>query len=213
LLAYAPTGGYLILFGTGQLIEASDRSSNATQSYYAIIDVLPDKVSGRSQLTQRFLDGSDLRMAPHSKGWFIDFTQSVERSLHAGMLADGVVLFNTVLPGADMCSPTHSRSYVLNVLTGLPDDGIFTARLPNGETIAGAMLPDYAPVPLLLPQSTTISARDAQASIRQEKDYAVVQVTGEGRLAVTGSMKTKRRVGRISWREIANWRELHEAAK
>ncbi|MBV7538978.1 PQQ-binding-like beta-propeller repeat protein [Duganella sp. sic0402] len=213
LLAYAQTGGYLILFGTGQLIEAADRSSNAKQSYYAIIDVLPDKVSGRSQLTQRFLDGQDLPMEPASKGWFIDFSQPSERSLHAGVLADGAVLFNTVLPGADMCSPTHSRSYVLNVLTGLPDDGIFTARLPNGETIAGAMLPDYAPVPLLLPQSTTISTRDAQGKISQEKDYAVVQVTGEGRLAVTGSLKTRRRVGRLSWREIANWRELHEAAK
>jgi type IV pilus assembly protein PilY1 len=36
------------------------------------------------------------------------------------MLTDGVVLFNTVLPGADVCSPASSRSYALKVTSGLP---------------------------------------------------------------------------------------------
>ena len=213
LLAHASGGGYMVLFGTGQLIEAADRVSRTQQSYYAIIDNLLDSISGRRQLTQRFLDGADLPLAPGSKGWFIDFTQPSERSTHAGVLADGAVLFNTVLPGADMCSTTRSRSYVLNVLTGLPDDGLVTARLPSGEAIVGAMLPEYAPVPLLLPQSVVFSTRDALGRIRQEKEYALVQVFGSGEVARTGSMKASRRVGRLSWREIVNWRELHEAAK
>nr|WP_315260832.1 PilC/PilY family type IV pilus protein [uncultured Duganella sp.] len=213
LLAYANGGGYMILFGTGQLLAAADRASTAQQSYYALIDNLRDTISGRSQLTQRFLDGGDLALEPGSKGWFIDFSQPRERSTHAGILADGAVLFNTVLPGADMCGPTRSRSYLLSVLTGLPDDGLFTARLPSGEAIAGAMLPDYAPAPLLLPQSIAVSPRDALGRIRQEKNQVVAQVSGGGVIAATGSVKTTRRVGRISWREIANWRELHEAAK
>lgn len=213
LLAYAKGGGYMVMFGTGQLIAAADRASTAQQSYYALIDNLHDTISGRSQLTQRFLDGGDLAMAPGSKGWFIDFTEPKERSTHAGILADGAVLFNTVLPGADMCAPTRSRSYVLNVLTGLPDDGLFTARLPSGEAIAGAMLPDYAPAPLLLPQSIAVSTRDALGRIRQEKNQVVAQASEGGVITATGSVKTTRRVGRLSWREIANWRELHEAAK
>jgi type IV pilus assembly protein PilY1 len=213
LLAYAKAGGYMILFGTGQLIEATDRNSTAQQSYYAIVDNLQDSISGRSQLTQRFLDGSDMAMEPGSKGWYIDFTQAGERSVHAGVLADGAVLFNTVLPGADMCSQTRSRSYVLNVLTGLPDDGEFVARLPTDEAIVGAMLPDYAPSPSLLPLSVNHSARDALGRVRQEKSYAVVQPGGQGQVVATGSIKTARRSGRLSWREVPNWRELHEAAK
>ena len=217
LLAYARNGGYMVLFGTGQLIDAPDRATSTQQSYYAIIDNLQDTVSGRSQLTQRFLDGGDLPMEPGSKGWYIDFTQATERSVHAGVLRDGAVLFNTVLPGADMCSPTRSRSYVLNVLTGLPNDGEFFAvlpgNLPGNEMIVGAMLPDYVPSPLLLPQSAVHSGRDALGRIRQEKKYAVVRVGEAGQVVATGSIKANRRVGRLSWREIPNWRELHEAAK
>jgi type IV pilus assembly protein PilY1 len=32
-------------------------------------------------------------------------------------------------------------------------------------------------------------------------------------VSVAGSIKSTRRTGRLSWREIINWRELHEAAK
>ncbi|WP_202424213.1 pilus assembly protein [Duganella lactea] len=213
LLAYGRDGVYMILFGTGQLIETADRASTSQQSYYALIDNLHDVISGRSQLTRRFMDGGDLAMEPGSKGWFIDFTEPRERSTQAGILADGAVLFNTVLPGADLCSPTRSRSYALSVLSGLPDDGNFIARLPGGEAMVGAMLPDYAPSPLLLSPAMAVSTRDALGRIRQEKNYAVAQIGAGGLIVAAGSVKATRRVGRLSWREIANWRELHEAAK
>ncbi|WP_432382986.1 pilus assembly protein [Duganella sp. P38] len=213
LLAYAQGGGYMILFGTGRLIDIADRTSSAQQSYYALIDNLQDTISGRGQLTQRFLDGGDMPMEPGSKGWFIDFSEPTERSIQAGVLADGAVLFNTVLPGADMCGQTRSRSYVLSTLTGLPNDGRFTALLPDNGAIVGAMLPGYAPTPWLLPQSVSLGPRDAQGRIRQEKHAVVVQAGGQGQVVATGSMKATLAAGRLSWREIANWRELHEAAK
>ncbi|MYM68283.1 pilus assembly protein PilY [Pseudoduganella sp. FT55W] len=216
LLAYANVRGYMVLFGTGRMIEQGDRSSAASQSYYAIIDSLqtpPDIITGRKQLTQRFLDGSDMRMEPGSKGWYIDFTQPGERSINTGVLADGAVLFNTVLPGASMCSPTRSRAYALNVISGLPDDGNVIINTPQQETITGLMLPGYVPSPSLLRQSITRGPRDAIGRIRQEKSYTVVQVTEAGHVSAIGSMRATRRTGRLSWREIANWRELHEAAK
>ncbi|MTV39348.1 pilus assembly protein [Duganella radicis] len=216
LLAYANLRGYMVMFGTGRLIERADRAATARQSYYAIIDSLqspPDIITGRHQLTQRFLDGSDGRMAPGSKGWYIDFTQPGERSVNTGVLADGAVLFNTVLPGADVCSATRSRSYVLNVITGLPDEGSVTTASTHDAPITGLMLPDYVPTPMLLPQSVTRSGPDAIGRVRQEKTYAVVQAGSGGALTVSGSMTATRRTGRLSWREIVNWRELHEAAK
>ncbi|NVM78933.1 type IV pilus assembly protein PilY1 [Duganella sp. SG902] len=209
LLAFADVRGYMVMFGTGRLIEKADRSDLATQSYYAILDSLrspPEVVTGRRQLTQRFLDGTDMRMEPGSKGWYVDFTQPGERSLDTGLLADGAVLFNTVLPGADACATTRSRSYVLNVVSGLPDEGGVVASVPK-------TLPDYLPTPSLLPQAVTHGVADAAGGIRQEKAYAVVQVVGAGEVGVSGGMTSTRRVGRLAWREIVNWRELHEAAK
>jgi type IV pilus assembly protein PilY1 len=206
LLTYA-SQGYFVLFGTGRLIERSDRKASP-QSYYAIIDSLqtpPDVITGRHQLTQRFLDGRDMRMEPGSKGWYIDFTEEMERSINTGKLADGVVLFNTVLPGADVCRPASSRSYALNVTSGLPP--------AETTVIPGASIPDYAPLPVLLPQTVTRSAPDPFGRILQEKTYAIVVVTAAGPVVAIGSVRTTRRVGRLSWREIVNWRELHEAAK
>lgn len=213
LLAFAKVRGYVVLFGTGKLIEKTDRSvSLVSQSYYGIIDSLQtpqEVIPGRQQLTQRFVDGSGAPMDAQSKGWYLDFAPSGERSLHVGTLSDGALLFNTVLPGADTCSATHSRSYVLNPLSGLPDDGRFTAILPNNDV----MLPDYVPMPLLLPQSVTQSPRESTGRLLQTRDTAVVRVTSAGQVAVAGSIKAARRTGRLSWREIVNWRELHEAAK
>jgi len=209
LLAYANLRGYMVMFGTGSLIERADRASTAVQSYYAIIDSLqtpPDVIAGRHQLTQRFLDGSDGRISPGSKGWYIDFAQPGERSVYTGVLADEAVLFNTVLPGADPCSVTRSRSYALNAVSGLPDDGGVLAFGP-------VLLPDYASAPMLMLQSVTHSEPDAIGRIRQEKAYAVVQIAGAGAVRMSGGLKSTRRAGRLSWREIVNWRELHEAAK
>ncbi|WP_373991275.1 pilus assembly protein [Duganella sp. BuS-21] len=218
LLAYANSGGYIALFGTGKLIEPADRSTATatTQSYYAIIDSLRtpmESITSRRQLTQRFLDSRDGPLDPGSQGWYVDFVQPAERSVHAGLLADGAVLFNTVQPGADWCSPTHSRSYVLNVTTGLAKDGNIITSTPNQDVIVSLPVPGYVAAPSLLPQSVTRGERDAVGRVKQEKTYAVVQVTGAGQVAAVGSMRAARRVGRLSWREIVNWRELHEAAK
>lgn len=224
LLAFASVHGYMVLFGTGRLIEAADRdtATAVTQSYYAILDSLqtpPDVITSRHQLTQRFLDGSGAllsisgaRMDVDSKGWYLDFIEIAERSVNAGLLADGAVLFNTVLPGTDMCSPTRSRSYALSALSGLPEGG-FTAVLPGNEALVGLLLPFYAPAPVLLPPTVTSSARDALGRIVQENTYAMAQPGGAEPLTVVGRMKSIRRAGRLSWREVSNWRELHEAAK
>ena len=229
LLAYASERGYMVMFGTGRLIERADRAParHAPQSYYAIIDSQlspPVIVTGRHQLTQRFLDGatgdalfsiSGARMESGSKGWYIDFLQAEktgERSINSGILANGEVLFNTLLPGGDPCAATRSRTYVLNVLTGLADDSTVAAILPGDAPIVGSLLPDYAPTPALVPQSTTRESGGPAGRINVKTNAAVVNIGADGPVVV-GSMKSVRRSGRLSWREVANWRELHEAAK
>lgn len=232
LLAYAGERGYMVLFGTGRLIEKADRASatRSPQSYYAIIDSLqspPDLVTGRRQLTERVLDGGPdapllhvrgARMDSGSKGWYLDLLSSQttgERSIHSGLLSDGQVLFNTLMPGADACSVVRSRSYVLNVLTGLADGSSVAAISPANEAIVGLMLPDYAASPSLLPQSSVRRSDGPAGRIKVEKSAALVNVAANGAVqpVVAGSVKVTKRSGRLSWREVANWRELHEAAK
>ena len=223
LLAYANGGGYVVMFGTGQLIESADRSTGSAsqQSYYAIIDSLrnpPDLVSGRKQLTQRFVDAagdlfsiSGTPIENGSKGWFVDFPQAGERSIANGTLVDGELVFNTIQPDEDACSAPHGRSYAVNALSGLPDGSVTVSIQPDTPAMASLPLPEYASQPALLPQSVATTS-GAAGSIEQQKSYAMASVTTAG-VTQLATVKTRRRAGRLSWREVANWRELHEAAK
>ncbi|MYN17045.1 pilus assembly protein PilY [Rugamonas sp. FT107W] len=227
MLAYATGGGYMVLFGTGVLFDRTDLSAGGfvTQSFYGIHDSLSvpmDVVAGRRQLTERVLDASSANLfnlsgaeiAPGSKGWYLDFLQSSrtgERSIGSGVLAGGAVVFNTLLPGTDKCDASRSRTYVLNALTGLPE-GRSTASIDPAAPIVGLLQPMYPTMLALVPQSSSLSAPDPTGQVVVTKNYAVANVSA-GEVAVAGAVKVRLRSGRLSWREVANWRELHEAIK
>jgi len=232
LLAYADGGGYLVLFGTGKLIEKADRTSAsfAPQSYYAIRDSLRDPaevITSRSQLTQRVLSGnagaapfslSGAKMEFDSMGWYVDFLQAEttgERSIDSGVLAGGEVFFNTLLPGSDPCDKARSRTYAFNVLTGLTKDSA-VARLPTPpsteQPIVGQISDGYRATPSLLPVTSSRTPRDPTGRTHLLKELAVVNVTPWGSVTV-GRVKVQLRAGRLSWREVGNWRQLHEAVK
>lgn len=232
LLAYADGGGYLVLFGTGKLIETADRTSAgfAPQSYYAIRDSLRDPaevVTSRSQLTRRVLSGDasapslsvdGAKMEFDSMGWYVDFLQAEttgERSIDSGVLAGGEVFFNTLLPGSDPCDKARSRTYAFNVLTGLTRDGA-VARLPTPpsteQPIVGQISDGYRSTPSLLPVTSSRTPRDPTGRTRLLKELAVANVTPQGSVVV-GRVKLQLRAGRLSWREVGNWRQLHEAVK
>ncbi|MYM87965.1 pilus assembly protein PilY [Rugamonas sp. FT82W] len=227
MLAYATGGGYMVLFGTGVLFDRTDLLAGGfvTQSFYGIHDSLSvpmDVVAGRRQLTERVLDASSAELfniggaaiAPGSKGWYVDFLQSSrtgERSIGSGALAGGAVAFNTLLPGADKCDASRSRTYVLNALSGLPE-GRSTASIDPAAPIVGLLQPTYATLLALVPQSSSSSAPDPTGQVVAAKNYAVAHVSA-GTVTTVGTVKVRLRSGRLSWREVANWRELHEAIK
>jgi type IV pilus assembly protein PilY1 len=228
-LAFANGGGYLVLFGTGRLIEPADRlpARYAQQSWYGIVDSLAqpaELVAGRRDLTERVAvaistgsgggnggNGGDYAfagapLAPGSKGWYLDFPRSAEtgeRSLAGAVLAGGQLFFDTLLPARDPCAAALSRSYALDVL-----DGVAAAT--------GRLQPDYAPAAPLLRQTAVVNgARAASGQIAQRKTVAIVRFRAEqaAPLAQAGSVGLAMPAGRLSWREVANWRELHEAAR
>lgn len=218
-----------MLFGTGKLIEQSDRSaaSAAPQTYYAIRDSLrspAEVVTSRSQLVQRELRGDPASerltivgepLEPGSMGWYMDLLHSSgtgERSLDSGVLRHGALVFNTVLPTTEPCSSSPGRTYVLNVLTGLPDGRSVSARLPPAsvqQPIMGELTAPYAAVPLLLPTSTSTAPRTPTGAVRVAQEFSVAVGAREG--TPIGTVRTQSRAGRLSWREVSNWRQLHEA--
>jgi type IV pilus assembly protein PilY1 len=222
-----------VVFGTGKLIERADRMAGgfAPQSYYAIRDGLrspPELITSRRQLTQRVLSGDidapllDIdgdRMALDSMGWYVDLLQAAitgERSIDSGVLAGGTLLFNTLLPASDPCDKARRRTYALNVLTGLADERSVVTTSPPASApqrpLVGLVSDIYAATPSLLPVTSSATPRDPARRTRVDKEFSITDVSGQGSETI-GSVKVVSRAGRLSWREVGNWRALHEAAK
>lgn len=228
-VAYAPGGGYLLLFGTGKLVEPADTGPAAflPQSFYAVHDDLNERSPTRSRddLALRSVDavagkdelaigGADLHTGSGVRhGWYLDFNGSAtsgERSVHSGVLAAGKVAFNTVLPGRDPCAQPATRLYVLDVLSGFAADA---AGLVQAGEETGALLVGLARAPpQLLEVKSTVGAAGATGRAEGRKQLAILQPGMPGKAAVkvaSGPLPARR----LGWREVANWRELHEAAK
>ncbi len=224
-VVYAEGGGYLILFGTGSLYGRSERFAArfAPQSFYAIHDDPSGRGRstplGRADLVERRVEagggGADVTVsglpatiggAGRPQGWSLDFADSAragERSIVSAALADGRLFFATVLPGQDACANSDSRQYELDALTGLTTDGLRT----------GALVHDYlAGQPLLLRGASTREARRPNGRIDVLRSTTVVQF-GATELAPSATASSvKLPAGRLQWREVPNWRELHRAA-
>jgi type IV pilus assembly protein PilY1 len=230
-VAYAPDGGYVLLFGTGKLVEAADTWPAAfrAQAFYAVHDDVRASAParGRADLEQRSLgeavggvrvDGAELRYTGSDArhGWYLDFLgtgQTGERSVYGPVLAAGKVIFNTVLPGRDPCARPATRLYVLDVLSGFAADG---AGVVQPGAVTGSLLDGLARAPpLALELNSTVGAVTAAGRAEGRKELAVLQAglpgaAGGLALKVVSAPLPARR---LSWREVANWRELHEAAR
>lgn len=146
-------------------------------------------------------------------GWYLDFVgteKTGERSVHGAVLAAGRVAFNTVLPGRDSCGKPATRLYVLDVLSGFAADAAGTVQA--GEE-TGKLLDGLARAPpQLLEVASQVGVAGATGRAEARKQFAVVQPGMPGAAALkvaSGPLPAKR----LGWREVANWRELHDAAK
>ncbi len=236
-IVHAEGGGYLVLFGTGSLYGRAERDPArfAAQSYYAIHDdpaaVPPPAPPGRADLLERRLDGragdAELavagRLAPvgaggRARGWYMDFTGgtdagagSGERSIAAGAIVDGKLVFTTVVPGADACADSASRLYVLDALSGLPVDGGGAA---SARGVAGVLMPEPVQgVPLLLPGARRRTPRAPAGRIDVGRTTAIVPFGAASGMPLAGASSSATwPAGRLAWREVANWHQLHRAA-
>lgn len=221
-VVFAPGGGYVILFGTGKLVEEADlRPANfATQSFYAVRDTTAAEVAGRGELAKRTLSGSatytikgeefDYNGAGAKKGWYFDFPNTRadgERLAASPVLASGAVFVATVLPGSDPCHAA-TRTYVLDALSGfaLNAAGAATSGATTGDAARGAL-------PMVLQLGASTGVRGATGGAGATRKLGVLHLPDDGGAAAMQQVEVRLPARRISWREVANWQELHDAAK
>ncbi len=235
-VVFAPGQGVLALFGTGKFIEAADAlpSSFTPQSLYAVHDrpgAAPASPFGRADLQPRSLlagadssagyrlSGADLVLdgADAKQGWLLDLPEASsagERSVSSAKLGAGAVLFHTLLPGRDACAAPAARSYLLDAVSGLAIGADGSAR--SGALAGQLSQPGAAGPPIALALRVAVGGRGGAGQRRATRSYALAHLSRDGAnrtTLVTGaSIALVRPAGRISWREIDNWRQLHAAA-
>jgi len=231
-VTYAPQGGYIVLFGTGKFIEETDAlpENFKMQSFYGIYDTTETgyTVSGRTDLAQRsaavvkLAEQEAVEIAgkpfafganpPGKKGWYVDFPASDktgERGIATPVLGSGMLFLHTLMPGPGSCAAGKGRSYVLDPLSGLSADGKPTGMLAT----AGLSLR-----PVFIGIDSEPAGVDAFGRRMIKKRYIPLEPKGLGNAGSPGALPKPPapqekliRSGRLSWREIINWQEMHDA--
>ncbi|MFZ6767545.1 pilus assembly protein [Undibacterium sp. Di26W] len=133
-----PVSGYMVYFGTGQYLAATDLTDTSPQSFYAIWDNNA-AVSGRSVLLAQTINttttsgaGSTFRTSSQNgvastmfvtplnkKGWYVDLPTSGERQVTDPLLNDSNIVFSTLIPSTDPCASGGSGWIMeLDAVTG-----------------------------------------------------------------------------------------------
>jgi len=226
LITNAPQGGYLVLFGTGKYVEAADKDPQGfkTNSFYAVRDSTKGNaaIAGRDELTQRKLTrttkgsktgytvtGGAFNYGENfsdKKGWYIDFansTKSGERSIESATAEHGHVFFNTHTPGTNIQAPKNN-TYVLNVLTG------FSA---SQDSITGYSTTNVVLTRPIVVLDSEITSKEPSGRTTVKTNYSVIMIEPNSHgnsveIIESGSFSASP-AGRLSWREIQNWRELN----
>jgi type IV pilus assembly protein PilY1 len=154
----APTGGNIVIFGTGRFFETNDPKNLDVQSIYGVIDSGQLKTSlsrtnlanwsiaqsGAKRTLTRSGTGSDF-------GWYVDLvansTAKGERVVAAPFVLGGTALFSTIeVDGSDSCAPSAGGWLLgFDYLTGsAPLQSIFgtSGAGPTKVNVAGFKVED-----------------------------------------------------------------------
>jgi len=219
VFAAAFGGGYMVLFGTGKLLDDSDVQSAdfSPQSFYGVLDALQaPQAYQRADLQPRTFSAQGTAFAiagptltigagGRNHGWYFDFPSAGdgERSVSSALLVGQTLLFNTVW--FDSTCALASRIYVLSTLSGLTTDetgGTTPASLLSASVGEGAARLILLRLPAAGPTATAQSPRSLLLNAAAG-DLVSMAVPDEAAVL---------RTGRLEWREISNWQERRAAA-
>jgi type IV pilus assembly protein PilY1 len=107
----------LVMFGTGQYLINSDRSSTSGQSFYGVWDAGTGQLTPASLVQQtigtgtttggvpgRTLTNNSVNYAGSDYGWYMDLPTPRERVITDAVVRGSLVYFNTTIPDNGVCS-------------------------------------------------------------------------------------------------------------
>jgi type IV pilus assembly protein PilY1 len=134
-----PLGGVLVLFGTGRYLANADVFDTSRQSYYGIWDNGTPTTALRANLQQQTFDAqqdigrmarsvtnNSVNWGAGARGWYLDLvdgvgagTQQGERVVHTSLIVRDMVIFSSIIPSTDPCTPGGtSWLMALNLING-----------------------------------------------------------------------------------------------
>jgi type IV pilus assembly protein PilY1 len=226
-VVFAQGGGFVVLFGTGKYMENKDMVTLSNDSFYGIYDPLTVgyNVGSRSNLAKRTLAGAvanttltvsgpgfSYNGTGAKKGWYFDFPNASltgERSVTPGLLSYGKIFFNSMIPPKNgACDPRgDGRSYAVNTLTGLPDGGSGAATGTLSKEVGVLTTPIAFDTNV---KSKSPAIANAIGKKLVNRTYSVSSFGSKG-LAPVQNKQINLSAGRLTWREILNYQELHDA--
>jgi type IV pilus assembly protein PilY1 len=209
-------------------LEVSDKSSSSTQSAYLIYDngttaadsTTSAAIKGRSRLklgtasttsntvvVPAFTMGraiTDTDADNPRSGWYFNFPMSKEREVSNATVNGDKIVFGSLIPGASVAAGSCAASggsgneYSVDILTG---NGTIKASTTGilGEPLVGEV-----------PNAAVYSVTDSTGRRTKTPYKTVIQQGSTGLSAGATTAGTPVTVGRLSWRQINNYQDLHK---
>lgn len=205
--------GKLVSFGTGKYLETPDTTvpTSVTNTFYTLLDNT-EAISGRSKLQEGSVSSGGTVTVPSfvygmppatgtsalKMGWYIDFNKSIgERQISDITAEFGQLFFGSLFPTEGSCGEGGGRFYAVNALTG--------------SGVSELSLVGILAAPLVLEiGNTSLTNSDTAGQRTATRRVAIITQGSKGlKVAATagGGLSYNEQVGRLSWRQINNYRE------
>ena len=212
-------GGNMVVFGTGRLLETTDRTTTTTQAVYGVWDSgLSNAASYNllsANLSQNTVNSSTLAvtgstatfsMATGAKrGWYFNFTRAKERIVIDPVTTAGVVQFSSTIPPSSQCTDNgNSLVYYLNPSTGFPvtgvegDTGYFGKGLVIDIDISGGVGGGGGP-------TSSYSDRTVAGSRTATMKKGILVPGQDGKKIIKYFDVKYLQTGRVYWREVRDF--------
>ncbi|MDP2073163.1 pilus assembly protein [Hydrogenophaga sp.] len=205
-IATAFSGMRLIVVGTGKYLETTDNSIPAApaNAVYALLDSA-NAIADRSNLQAISIDTSGNASSTaftlgtgggQKQGWYIDLEgHAGERQVSDLVLDRGRLVFTTLKPGGGSCGESGGRNFEIDVLTGRGTSWESSVGLLGGPMLLGTGNP---------------AVSDSNTSGRRTVTYrmSIVSQGSEGTAIESSHLTITQQVGRMSWRQVHNHRDI-----
>jgi type IV pilus assembly protein PilY1 len=214
------TGGNMVIFGTGRLFEAADRSTTNLNSIYGVWDsgqsASDNYNRARSNLQQMTINTTTLVISGSTptfsasstkSGWYLDLPRAKERVVIDGVASLGKVNINSTIPPASECSDNgDSLAYFLR-----PSNG--TAALQTQGEIGGYR---GKSINIEIDLSTATASSYSNRSNSGRRTATVKSASSTSVSTQNGTLSPKTysvdsylATGRIYWREIKDFNQTN----